>query len=153
MITSRCPASRQPAFRILARYCQIAWLAIVVSIGCHGESDPATVTGKIMFDGVPLTSGQVIAVTDTGNMARADIKGDGSFELFCSQTNPGADPCKYRVAVLAYEGDDVDLKSNPEAPRQLLVPQRYTEPHTSGLEFKVTTGENKEIVLKLTSSR
>lgn len=118
--------------------------------GC-GDGRPkkppvAVVKGKVELDGKPLQSGSVTTSVESGRGALGSIT-NGQFELSTYGTNDGAILGKHQVAVTAREKGE----EGPEAkPGKLLVPERYTNPQTSGLTIEVKDGENTP-ELKLTS--
>ncbi|MCA9234823.1 MAG: hypothetical protein KDA44_05105 [Planctomycetales bacterium] len=124
-------------------------LAALVACGCNsGDSGLAPVSGQVLLDGQPLTTGAVITMPPQGRGARGVIGSDGRFTLSTGDLGEGATIGRHAVAVVAME-ETVGL--NPEAPRKLLVPQIYTVPETSGLSIDVVADQDNDVVLKLTS--
>ncbi|MFO0790069.1 MAG: hypothetical protein U0805_11495 [Pirellulales bacterium] len=122
--------------------------AFVVATGCgRGSASTAKVIGSVTLDGKPLTTGNVITLPTAGRGARGPIKSDGTFELGTFSKTDGAMVGVHKVAVVAYES----TKRGPEGgDGKLLVPQRYTNPETSGLTIEVTSSNNTPD-LKLTT--
>jgi hypothetical protein len=117
-----------------------ALLAIGVA-GCDRSSlgRIVPVKGKVTFDGRPVTSGSLVFKPDAakGNSNTLEPAGtigpDGRYSLFTKERE-GAPLGWYQVAVVAQEINEKD----PYAPPKSLIPTRYNEASTSGLEIEVT---------------
>jgi len=126
-----------------------ALIALAAVTGCGKQTDESVpVSGRVLLDGKPLTTGTVITTPESGPGARGQIDRDGWFTLATGDLGQGASVGVHRVAVVAVE-ETKDF--SPEAPRKLLVPQRYTNPTTSHLEIDVQPGQANEVVLELSS--
>jgi len=101
--------------------------AMLVSLpgGCSrkGTPDPATVRGKVTFQGQPLAGGLIVFSPDpdrggSGKPIRGDLDADGTFQLKCvgDTTIP---PGWYRVAIAS-----ASLLSRPSFPSHLARPDR-----------------------------
>jgi hypothetical protein len=122
---------------------------LVASLGCAEKGPELTeVTGQVLIDGKPLTTGSVVTLPLQGRGARGTIDDQGNFSLNTSDMGVGASPGKHQVAVIAMEESD---NPSPEAPRRSLIPQKYSSAETSGLSIDVTPGEMEPVVLNLTS--
>ena len=109
----------------------------------------APVKGKVLLDGRPLTTGNVGTIPTAGRGAHGDIQADGTFELFTYSKNDGALLGKHKVGVVAYDSTG---HKGPESPYgKLLVPQRYTNPETSGFTIDVQPSGNDDVVFELTT--
>jgi hypothetical protein len=125
-------------------------LAIAAVVGC-GPKHPATasVKGKVLLNGQPLTLGSVGTIPAAGRAARGDIQPDGSFELQTFAPRDGALIGKHKVAVVAYDSSG---GKGPESEYgKLLVPKRYANYETSGLTIDVKEGEANTPTLELKS--
>lgn len=117
--------------------------------GCSGGGDGlASVKGQVLLDGKPLTAGVVVTMPEKGRGARGEIDSAGRFVLTSGELGAGATIGTHRAAVIAVEES---ATFNPEAPRKLLVPQRYSVAETSGLVIQVESGKVNEAVLNLSS--
>jgi hypothetical protein len=88
-------------------------------------------------------------IPEIGRGAHGDIQSDGTFELYTYSDGDGARIGTHKVGVAAYD------KSGGRTPEseygKLLVPQRYTNPETSGLTIDVTEDGRDNVVLELSS--
>lgn len=134
-------------FEILKALLALAMLAALSGCGA-GAHGLATVTGQVLLDGKPLTSGSVNTVPDQGRGARGEIDGQGRFTLDSGDLGAGAVVGTHRVAVVAVERQE---NPTPESLMRLLVPKRYTNPETSGLVIEVEPGKVNQVTLELSS--
>lgn len=130
------------------------WLATLVAVlpmtGCGGKTATvAPVNGKVLLDGHPLTTGQVLTIPVAGRGSKGDIQPDGSFELSTYGDGDGALIGTHQVAVAVREPS---TSSSPEAPLgKLLVPEKYTNALDSGLTIEVKADGENAPVLELQS--
>jgi hypothetical protein len=109
----------------------------------------APVKGKVLLDGQPLTVGSVNTLPTAGRGAHGDIQSDGSFQLRTFAKNDGALVGRHKVSVSAYDSTG---PKGPESPYgRLLVPQRYTNPESSGLTIDVQPSGNDNVVVEVTT--
>jgi hypothetical protein len=117
--------------------------------GC-GSSGPTTIPirGEVYFNGAPLKDvpqGLVhyIPKSTEGRQASGRLQPDGSFELTTFQKADGVMPGEYDIAVSAYSATAELSRAQVEAARGmvakpgLMIPEKYTEPKTSGLSDTV----------------
>lgn len=120
-------------------------------VGCGGGTDKlADVRGQVILDGKPLTKGSVTTLPKQGRGATGKIDSEGWFTLSSGDLGRGATVGKHQVAVFVVE--DV-TGINPEAPRKLLIPRKYTVAEASGLVIDVEAGKSNEVVLQLSSQK
>jgi hypothetical protein len=117
-----------------------ALLMLVGLAGCGPRMVP--VEGQVVFkDGKPLTGGVVsfdlLGAAAPGVAARGDIGPDGRFRLTTSTAGDGVPEGTYRVAVAPPLPARVD-----DLGKERIIPDKYLDPRTSGLEFTVTSGMN-----------
>ncbi|MEN6408071.1 MAG: hypothetical protein ABFC77_16575 [Thermoguttaceae bacterium] len=127
-------------------------LAVVLctaTTGCRrsDRSPIAPATGKVLFNGKPLQFGLVMFVPDHGRPAEGEIQSDGTFQLTTYQKNDGAVIGHHRVAITCEKSS----KSGEveESPGPSLIPPKYSEYKTSGLEATVKD-KNEPFVFELT---
>lgn len=132
------------------------WLGLLMLSGCnHGPSLPprAAVTGTVRLDGQPLPRGEVMFIPDTqrgttGPSAAGTITSDGHYELTTDHAGQGGDGAMvgfHRVRVQSRSS------SEPGAPSRPLIPMRYANADTSGLEYEVKAGTDNRIDIDLVS--
>jgi hypothetical protein len=88
-----------------------------------GSADTGTVTGKVTAKGKPVPGGEVVFRDKDDKDYKAELDKDGSYEL--KNLKPG----EYTIWL---------RKKDPAA---TLVPEKYTDPKTSGLKHEVKSGE------------
>ena len=116
--------------------------------GCGSKSSVARVRGKVLLDEKPLATGSVVTLPSAGRGAKGIIH-HGEFELGTFGEKDGALIGMHKVAIIASEPSQ---GTGPEAAAgKLLVPERYTNPETSGLSIEVKPGEVNTPTLKVTS--
>jgi hypothetical protein len=127
----------------------LQWLMPVLlsaMLGC-GDQSAATypVTGKVNYQGKPLPLGTVMFISNAGKASAAEIGADGTYRL-------EAIPGKHQVSITAMPKQEgkpnpnvdggIDLTGVP--PAKSLIPAKYNEYRTSGIEVEVKAdGENQ----------
>jgi hypothetical protein len=147
-----CPMIRLVSFRDCAVI--FACIALLPLLGC-GEDDGIgqrySVSGKVTYKGEPLKGGNVAFLPDgeggSGRAASGVIK-DGYYSMTTSTSTPGDGvlPGKYKVGINANYTDMSEAAKQPggiyqgnrlAGPRIKVIPEKYTNPATSGLTFEV----------------
>ncbi len=117
---------------------------VVLLLGLMGCSDGATpvfsVTGRVTFEGEPVTEGVVLFVAETGFGTSAPLGPDGSFDLL-SHHGAGIPTGTYQVAITPPDEDD-DYDSDTPTRDYPNIPERYRDLETSELVFTVTDEQN-----------
>ena len=137
----------------------VAAFSLLVA-GC-GPSRPTTipVSGTVTLDGKPVAGAQVMLLPEEeGRPAQGTTDEAGEFTLGTFETADGALPGSHAVTVVARRisgvNADADGLEGDIAPGgvkvQWLVPQRYSDPKTSGLTVTVESGMDP-MKLQLTS--
>jgi hypothetical protein len=134
--------------------------------GCGSSGLPGTVPirGKVVYNGRPLSQGEVRYVPvdpQVGRQARGKLDKNGNFEMTTLKAGDGVLPGKYKVVIVAlapHPGEPGRTAPEPgEAPRPLpvikrgsLVPERYTIPRATPFEETVDKNHSgyKELVLE-----
>ena len=106
--------------------------------GCGGSYD-ATISGKVMMNGSPLSKGTVsFHPVAGGPVATGTIQSDGTFNVQTA-TKEGLPPGEYKVTVVATDppppGDD-------ENPGTLLTAPEFGRIDSTPLSFNVEAGAN-----------
>jgi hypothetical protein len=119
----------------------IAALLLSALVGCEGRGAGAGVpiAGTVSHKGKPIARGSIAFVPEEGR-GRAAITtiAEGRFAL---DADGGLAPGRYKVAIAATEGGDDEVRS--------LIPERYADPDTSGVEFTVPTRGDKDVAIDL----
>lgn len=123
-----------------------SWLAfftislIIASAGCGG-SQRYPVDGKVQFaDNRPATElvGASIEFDPVEGKegARGEVQADGSFHMSTLKPGDGVAPGEYRVSI-------VPLPADLDRPSQRVLPRRYEDVNTSGLQVTVKAETNR----------
>jgi hypothetical protein len=135
-------------FRWAAGACCAATFALLV--GCTDSSQESTVSGHVSLDGNNIGPGMVVfAPQGGGKPATGSIESDGSYTMNTSR-EVGLAAGKYNVAVSVREMPQNVKRGDRPPPGKLLIPEKYEQSTTSGLEFEVKPGDNT-IDIELTS--
>lgn len=138
-------------FRIQCANCLKLVISCVLSafvVGCGGSGGPemARVSGKVTYQGKPLTKGTIsfISVNPDGSNANSVIGPDGSYSLQTTNPNDGAVVGEYRVIVSDVDPNALNTPApgEPVKKQERTIPEKYEKPDTSGLTKKVESGSN-----------
>jgi hypothetical protein len=127
-------------------YWAVLAAGVLFVAGCGSKSglDMVPIRGEVTYKGKPLTDGSVVymPVEATGRQATGKIQPDGTFQLTTRQANDGAVKGQYKIVVYATKTPSEELPSREETetakrrgPTQptYAIPEKYTNPETSGL--------------------
>ena len=124
---------------------------IIMLVGCNRGSQESQVSGSVTLDGSRIGPGMVVfAPVEGGKPATGSIESNGSFTLNTSR-EPGLAAGRYKVAVSIRELPENVKRSDQIPPGKLLIPEKYEQSTTSGLEYEVEPGQNS-IDIDLTTS-
>jgi hypothetical protein len=126
----------------------ILLLPMALALGCGGSTiERVPVSGEVLIDGQPLSSGNIQFVPEQGRPSSAAIQPDGHFELASESVGHtkeiGATPGRYRVQVASSKIID-------EKTIQWNAPAKYADFRTSGLEIMIDKPTN-DLRIRLTS--
>jgi hypothetical protein len=80
----------------------LCWCALTLAAGCAPEVKVEPVSGRVLVDGKPVTSGQVSLIPTTkeggGGLSAGTIDESGTYKIFTAG-KAGAPPGKYKVTV------------------------------------------------------
>lgn len=110
----------------------VCWCA-----GCGSGGPPTgSVSGKVTFNGQPLTAGIVTFVNEeAGTGASGQLDPSGSYRIESIRTG------EYNVAVHQAPPPPDETGQRAELPK-LNIPEKYLTPETSGLTATVNEGGN-----------
>jgi hypothetical protein len=145
-----CPSAKHAWFSAGALLCV---MAVVLAAGCSRSSQESQVSGNVSLDGQQIGPGIIVfAPVDHGTPAIGPIDGDGSYSMSTSH-EVGLSAGKYKVGISIREMPTNVKRGDRLPPGKLLIPERYEDSATSGLEFDVAPGTNTiDIELKSQSS-
>jgi hypothetical protein len=140
-------------FRGGSGLCLLGIAILIAGCGTKGKESirgTGTVTGTVTLNDKPVTNGRVILFDEKdSDTAAATIGTDGSFQL--KYGTGFSIPCgDYRAVVVqgAQAGDSIptpeELMKNPDKykPKPSEIPEKYSDPKTSGLIAVVQKGSN-----------
>lgn len=126
------------------RFASLGLLATLAA-GC-GRSDIYPVSGTVRLrDGSPVQVGKVIVDSGSAGVGSwGSILPDGTFRMGTHAPADGVPAGEHRVAIV---GACLDSPAGSAAEPMLLVHDRYSDPATSGLVFRVPEVTTWEIVV------
>jgi hypothetical protein len=133
--------------RIAPRWIRFLVISVAaLALTACGSTGPgmAQVSGKVTYNGNPVTKGTVSfqSTTPDGRNATGMIDPDGSYRLQTENPGDGALVGDYIVVISARDNPILDyIPKTPVAPK-LLVPAKFENPATSGLKATVKSGSN-----------
>jgi hypothetical protein len=129
------------------RYRTVTLFGVLLLTGCAPAT--STVTGTVTLNGKPVTEGQVSFIFADGMVVTAMIQADGSYMAPEVPVGP-ARVAVYGPAVAQAEAEIIKVKGKeggkartPPKAAKGDIPDRYSNPDTSGLSVTVTKGETK----------
>jgi hypothetical protein len=130
--------------------CLLCWFVLVLFAGCGGSPEKVyPVQGTVNLDGTPMIAGTVLfepfepGESGLRHAGRSTIDSEGHYSLTTFEKGDGAMVGRHHVMVIPMrEWMGADRPSYvKEIPRD--VPDKYTSPETTPLEFEVKPGENR----------
>lgn len=134
----------------------LGWAVVLVAAGCgngSSEFEIVPVRGVVTIDGKPLANAKIIFAPENGPSANAESDSNGAFVLSSQGEGDGAVVGHHTVTVTARGSSHEDMKGSPlmPVPGQSLIPAKYEDPTTSGLEFEVIDGKDNSFEIQLSS--
>jgi len=128
-----------------------SFLLIACATGCSRGPEIVPVSGKVLYNGEPLKFGGVMFQPNSGQPARAAIQPDGTFVLTTDSLSDGATVGRNRVRVTCYDSQNPNAapSEGEAALGRLLIPKKYTDIDTSGIEIDIPRGGKSDIVIEL----
>jgi hypothetical protein len=135
------------------RFCLSCFTVIVcLIVPACGESDPTLpmgkVSGKVTYQGKPLTGGTVSFVSTETKRPNANgpISPDGTYNLHTQNFGSGAALGDYDVMISAVDPNEYNTPlpgtAALEKKTKTTIPKKYGDPKTSGLKETVKSGTN-----------
>ena len=111
--------------------------------GCSdGKPERVTVSGQVLIDGQPLTTGNIKFVPEGARPSAGVIDPTGHFTLTCYDGNDGVIPGNHRVQISASE-----ILS--ESKVKWWAPKKYADFRSSGLTYTINEPTD-DLVIELT---
>ena len=130
--TSTIAALRPQLSVFLLTSAAICAMAIASLAGCSdGRPTRVAVSGKVLIDGKPLTTGIVQLVPDDARPAAGKLDSEGRFTLTSYDGDDGVVLGTHRVMVAAKE-------MISESKAKWLTPPKYADLRSSGLSVEIT---------------
>ena len=128
-------------------------VALAVGSGCNRSSLESQVSGNVSLDGKQIGPGIIVfAPAGKGTPAMGPIEHGGSYSMSTSH-EAGLSAGKYKIGVSIREVPTNVKRGDRPPPGKSLIPEKYEDSATSGLEFDVAPGSNTiDIELKSHSS-
>jgi hypothetical protein len=125
---------------LVAVLCSIP--VLIVFAGCNRSSQESQVSGRVTLDGKPIGPGTIaFGSVGTGKPATGSIDESGNYDMRTGR-EAGLGAGRYKVAVSIREVPQNMKRGDRPPPGKLLIPERYEESSTSGLEYNVEPGRN-----------
>jgi hypothetical protein len=110
-------------------------LACVASIGCSQGEPTYLVSGKVSYEGRPVTSGAINFFPSRGKPLGGGIRADGTYQF---ELPAG----EYRVAINAPPPIPESWKEGDPFPHtEAPIPARFARPDSSGLTLTVSASD------------
>lgn len=133
-------------------------IVAATSAGCGFRQPTAQVTGTVTFEGEPIEQGTIVFEGKDLRPATGKIENGKIIDCFTHDPGDGVPVGKHKVAIQATNTGGSAVVSSPEEKTstdymgggESLIPDRYTNPATSGLTATVTSSGPNEFEFKLT---
>jgi hypothetical protein len=118
-------------------------IVIALLMGCSSSTQESQVIGSVKLDGNPIGPGMVVFAPIEGDdkPATGSIDAAGNYSLKTSRET-GLATGKYKVAVSIREMPQNVKRGDRPPLGKLLIPEKYEQSSTSGLEYSVEPGNN-----------
>jgi hypothetical protein len=117
-------------FRAAWRWCLVCLPVCALVLGCDSGPKRVPVSGQVLLDGKPLTSGYIWFMPKNERAASSAIDSEGRFTLSTYDEHDGCVLGMHTVTVTA-------TKPINDMQTLHLIPPKYNDPATSGLAFEI----------------
>ncbi len=120
-------------------------LACALLAGCGRGMPMGQVSGRVTFEGNPVTEAQLVFQPERGPAASGLLDADGRYRLSTHAPGDGAVQGLHRVTIVPAEAGVQLQPGQPPAPPsapKFNLPNEYLRPETSGLTADVKAGSN-----------
>jgi hypothetical protein len=121
-----------------ARLAGIFLLVVMTGAGCDREKFAGPVTGKVTYNGSPVTAGNLNFVSTTGAAASSKIDASGNFSI-----DEPLQAGEYKVFISPPVQEPSAPGTKPTTPFKFVVPEKFREPNSSGVIVTVKGGKNE----------
>ena len=136
----------------------LAAASLVGALGCSAGDRPASVSGRVTYNGKTVTSGVVVLIGEDGKASDPGaVQPDGTYSIAKSPIgtvkvsfdNPP--PPESRTSSGGkLPANDPEAKENAEAAaRYVATPPKYKDPAQSGLTLEIKKGKNSGMDIEL----
>lgn len=131
--------------RVAVSFCTLVAL-LAATAGCGSRLPLGEVTGRVTFNGEPVTKGTVIFQASYGPQAVGGLDEQGNYRLNMPTVGEGAIVGENVVSIMP--PTDIAIIGMPEYPgappkvRFDNIPEKFRRPQTSGLTREVKPGSN-----------
>ncbi len=123
----------------------LAMIAIS-TMGCGPGDGLVPVTGEVTYQGEPLESGRVTFISPHSRQANGDIENGKIVNITTKKTNDGLAPGEYQVTITALDRSE---KYRDTMVPPSLIPRKYADYQSSGLNATIQPGEPNEVRFEL----
>ncbi len=120
-------------------------LACALLAGCSRDMPMGRVSGRVTFEGNPVTEGQIVFQPEQGPAASGLLDAEGRYRLSTHAPGDGAVQGLHRVTIVPAEAGVQLQPGQPPAPPtapKFNLPEKYLRPETSELTAEVAAGSN-----------
>ncbi len=119
-------------------------VSFLIATGCN-QSNLVEVTGKVTYQGKPVTGGTISFIAADKPAAYSDLDAEGGYSLHTEKPGDGATPGAYKVIVVAMQDQSGLLPEQRAALPPPTVPIKYTSLATTDLNADVKPGEKNKL--------
>lgn len=122
--------------------CWALSVALCAGLGCTEGPNLVPVSGQVLIDGEPLTTGHIQVIPQDERAATGTIDADGRFRLSTYEEDDGCVVGSHPVVVMA-------TRQLSPTKTEHLIPPTYRKPETAGLTVTIE-GPTDDLKINLT---